>query len=198
MLKLYSYHRCPFAIRARITLFEKGLDFEIQEEDLKNKSEELRRLHPEARVPLLVHNGFVVFDSAVITEYVDEAFEGAKLMPESAHARAAVRMWTVWCNNVFKPEVDRIKYGPGKLTSEELSKAHESMKAHLARIDSVVSKTGWLVEARFSLADIHVFPFYRQLEKLTPAFELLQNYAHAYQWFLSIESRESFKRAMAR
>ena len=73
-ITLYSFRRCPFAIRVRMVLHEKEIPFKVIEEELKNLSPELLKLHPEGRVPVLVHGDLVIYESAIITEYLDDCF----------------------------------------------------------------------------------------------------------------------------
>jgi glutathione S-transferase len=192
-LTLFSYRRCPFAIRVRLALHEKGLGFSVKEEDLKNKSEDLLRLHPEARVPLLVDRGFVVFESSAITEYIDEAFEGPRLMPNDPRLKAEVRMWTVWCNHLFKTDIDKLKYGK---TPDIVEVGKVSLQSHLAKLESLLLHSDWIVGNQFSLADIHIFPFFRQLERIKPDFLEPKSFPRLFSWFERICDRPSFEATM--
>lgn len=192
---VYSYRRCPFAMRVRIALHEKGVAFETREEDLKNKSSELLRLHPEGRVPLLVHGDQVVYESAIITEYIEESFPTPALMPRDAGGRAEVRLWTYWCNMFFKPDVDRLKYGKSRFPADECVGIEANVQTHLKKLESALSGE-WLVGAGFSLGDIHVFPFARQLFAVKPEPLFLKEYPRIKAWIGRLEARESFKRAM--
>src|SRR4051794_33777782 len=97
-LILHSYRRCPFAIRVRMVLEEKGIPYQLIEENLSHLSPELLAHHPEGRVPLLIHEmnsqKLVVYQSTIITEYLDEAFPQSPLMPKDPKDRAKVRLWT--------------------------------------------------------------------------------------------------------
>ncbi|NBT58115.1 glutathione S-transferase family protein, partial [bacterium] len=117
---IYSYRRCPFAMRVRMALHEKKLAFEVVEEDLKNFSEKLRSLHPEAKVPVLTHGTRVLYESAIITEYVDDLPSSQpRLMPMDPGERAEVRLWTYWCNHPFKLDLDKFKYGVSRFSEAE-------------------------------------------------------------------------------
>src|SRR4051812_18612076 len=119
-ITVYSFHRCPFAMRVRMALHEKAVPFTIVEEDLKNFSPELRKLHPEAKVPVLVHGARVIYESSIITEYVEDLFpDRTPLMPTTPGPRSEVRLWTYWCNHLLKPDIDRLKYGPSRFPEAE-------------------------------------------------------------------------------
>lgn len=194
---VYSFRRCPFAMRVRLALHEKQIPFEVQEEDLKNFSPQLRALHPEARVPVLVRGQQVVYESCIITEYVDDlAPTQFPLMPPSADERAQVRLWTYWCNNVFKRNIDRFKYGTSRFTPEQCVGAKEDVLMDLRKLEDRLQSASWLVGEQLSLADIHVFPFARQLSRIQPRPEFLAEYPATTNWIVSIEQRPSFQKAM--
>ncbi len=167
-LTLYSFRRCPFAMRVRFTLHEKGIPFSIKEEDLKNFSPELRSLHPEAKVPVLVYANQVLYESAIITEFLEEAFPEPALLPADPGLRAQARLWTYWCNQIFKRDVDRLKYGESRFTAAEIEGVQGRMQGHLTKLEDRLTGHDWLVGQAFSLADIHIFPFVRQLLHAKP------------------------------
>lgn len=179
-----------------MTLHEKQLPFITIEEDLKNFSPELKKLHPEAKVPLLLHQGEAIYESAIITEYLEDAFPEMPLMPREAQARMEVRRWTYWCNHFFKPEVDRYKYGPARLSEKEVLDATENLRGCLVKLDRALSQTGWLVGNGLTLADIHVFPFVRQLSKATPRHPGFDQNPTLSEWLTKISESESFRKTM--
>ena len=195
---VYSYRRCPFAIRVRMTLHEKGVDFVTYEENLKDFSTELRNYHPEAKVPVLVDNDTIIYESAIITEYVDENFSGPAMMPHTPSERASVRLWTYWCNHILKPDLDRFKYGTSRYPEPEIAPATNRLEKHLEKLDSRLKSHSWLVGDTLSLADIHCFPFYRQLTRTTPEYSELHKYCHVAEWLQRIIARPAFTKTMAR
>jgi len=195
-LTLYSYRRCPFAIRARMTLHEKGLTFETIEEDLRNLSPKLKALHPEARVPLLIHGDEVIYESSIITEYLNDQFPDNDLMPHEAHEKMKVRQWTYWCNELFKPAIDRFKYRKVQLSVDEVQLIQDKLDASLEALEGRLQSYDWLVGSTFSLADIHVFPFFRQLTKATPPLSSINDYPRTHEWLEKITSRPAFKKTM--
>ena len=91
-LELISHKLCPYVHRAAITLREKGVPFERREIDLKNKPDWFTKLSPYGKVPLLIADGVVLFESAAICEFVDETHPPS-LLPADAFARAHQRAW---------------------------------------------------------------------------------------------------------
>lgn len=195
-IQIYSYRRCPFAIRVRMTLHEKNLSFNTYEEDLKNHSVQLLEHHPEAKVPVLVHGDKALYESAVITEYLEDQFPEPRLMPKDSAERADVRLWTYWCNQIFKPHLDAFKYGESRSPKEKVEAAPAQLSKDLAKLESRLKVKAWLVGDAFSLADIHVFPFYRQLSRVNPAHPDIEKNSATNQWLEKIMARSAFEKTM--
>jgi glutathione S-transferase len=96
MLTLYHGRTSVCSIKARLTLAEKGVDWEGRLLTLRGDQFEpaYMKLNPNAVVPTLVHDGRVIIESTVVMHYVDEAFPGPALVPADPSARAALRMTT--------------------------------------------------------------------------------------------------------
>lgn len=181
-----------------MTLHEKGIPFDVKEEDLKNFSPELRAKHPEVKVPVLVHGAVVLYESAIITQYIEDAFPQNPLMPKNAAQRAEIRLWTYWCNQIFKLDLDRLKYGVSRFSEAECDGVKARVAGHLAKLEKRLSQFEWLVGNEFSLGDIHLFPFCRQLFGVKPTPVFLSSHPAVLAWVDKISNRESFKKTMAR
>ncbi len=122
MLKLYDYPDCPFCQKVRVILAEKDLEYEKIFVDLRKqeqKSPDFLRLNPYGKVPVLIDEEEVVYDSTVINEYLEDEYPLPRLMPEDSQGRARVRLLEDYCDNSFippttmllaqlrKPEVER-------------------------------------------------------------------------------------------
>jgi len=197
-ITLYSYRRCPFAIRVRMTLHEKGIPFETKEESLNNKSSELLSLHPQAKVPVLIYGKQVLYESSIITQFLDELQPEPALMPTTPAARAELRLFTFWCDQQFKPDVDRYKYGTSRFPAEQCEGAEQRVIGHLKRLEETLKQDTWLVGKTYSLADIHVFPFFRQLARITPAPEFLGAFPATTHWLETITARPAFEKTIAK
>lgn len=193
---LYSYRRCPFAMRVRLTLHEKQIPFRTIEEDLSNFSPTLKSLHPEAKVPVLVQGLTVVYESAVITEYLEDKYPEPPLLPKDASLRAEVRLWTYWCNHSFKLDLDRFKYRTSRFTESECVGVEERVENHLKKVESRLVNHTWLVADNLSLADVHVFPFIRQLSRVKEAQHFFTKLPGTSTWVERISSRPAFLKTM--
>ena len=97
MLRLYHNNLSTCSQKVRLTLAEKGLDFDSVELDLRAGDQyqpEYLKLNPNGVVPTLVNGDDVIVESTVINEYVDDVFPDTSLRPTSAAERARMRLWT--------------------------------------------------------------------------------------------------------
>ena len=90
-MKLYDAPRCPYCARVRIALAEKGLDYETVEVDLTDRPPWIYELNATGRVPVL-DDGFVLPESPVIMEYLEERYPETPLLPESPADRGLSRV----------------------------------------------------------------------------------------------------------
>src|SRR5919204_5114968 len=94
MPTLYDAEGCPYAARARIVLAEKGLASEAVAIDLDDRPAWLYTKNPAGRVPVLEEEGgFVLPESLVIMEYLEERFPEPALWPAEPAERALARLW---------------------------------------------------------------------------------------------------------
>lgn len=195
-LVLHSYRRCPYAIRVRMVLEEKRLPYQVVEENLSNFSPELLKINPHARVPALVHHNIALYESAIITQYLDDLFPHVRLMPESAERKARVRIWTHWVDEVFKPDLDLWKYEREKISPEEKLKLEDRLIRSFFHLQSGLERRPFLVSKEFTLADIHVFPFIRQFLRIGVPVTGQERFQKIWDWVKRIEERPSFIAAM--
>lgn len=96
MIELYHANHSTCSQKVRLCLAEKGLDYESHLIDLGAKDQlapDYLKINPNGVVPTLIHDGRTVIDSSVICEYLDEVFPDPALSPADPHARAEMRAW---------------------------------------------------------------------------------------------------------
>src|SRR5437763_2994836 len=92
MITLYDAPRCPYCARARIILAEKDVEYETVEIDLDDRPAWIYEKNPTGRVPVLEEDAFVLPESAVILEYLEERYPDPPLLPLDAAPRALARL----------------------------------------------------------------------------------------------------------
>ena len=149
---LYDTPGSPCARRVHIVLLEKGLDWTTRVLDLtklEQKRPEYLKLNPNGVVPTLVHGERVIYESNVITEYLDEAFPSPRLYPADPWARAQARMWQAFelaMAKEYRPLMYLRVIGPYdrlRPKAEVMAEAHRSTDdpAHLDWVSRVYDGT---------------------------------------------------------
>lgn len=99
MIDFYHSPGSSCCVKVRFLLNEKGLDYREHLIDLRRGDQltpEFRALNPKAEVPVLAHDGFVLPESTVIMEYIEDKFPEPALRPATPEGRARMRLWTKW------------------------------------------------------------------------------------------------------
>ena len=97
MLELYQFGNSVCAQKVRITMVEKGLDWETREVNLfisEQYSPEYLKINPKGVVPTLVVDGQPIIESTLICEFLDETYPEPSLMPKDALSRSQMRLWS--------------------------------------------------------------------------------------------------------
>ena len=177
-----------------MVLREKGVDFETREVDLENKSEEFLSVSPTGKVPVVVVDGDVLYESNVVNQFLDEVFEEPKLLPEDPKERAYARIWMAQADSDFYPAVFVSTMGRERGFSEErISEAKEKLKNTLRRLDEGLQGREYLAGS-FSLADIAHAGNLARLRELEEEGNLsLADYPSVSAWMDRVEARESYE-----
>ena len=175
---LYSFRRCPYAIRARLALAAAGLrpgpDLELREVALKAKPPELVEASAKATVPVLVWpQGEVIDESLTIMHWaLAQADPGGWLAGWGASDRATIEALIHENDGPFKHHLDRFKYPdrhPGAGSRPDRQEFHrQEALAILRRWNERLAAAGWLLGPRPSLADWALLPFVRQFRLADP------------------------------
>lgn len=160
MMKLYSGSVDPFSHRCRIVLFEKGMDFEVIDVDLANKTEDLAILNPYGSVPVLVERDLVLSEANIINEYIDERFPHPQLMPADPVMRARARLF------LYSFEQDLFSHISDLESSDEqvVVKARKTVRDNLTQLVPIFSKQEYLLGDEYSMLDVAITPLLWRLE----------------------------------
>ncbi|MET0083612.1 MAG: glutathione S-transferase family protein [Sedimenticola sp.] len=160
-LELVSFVICPFVQRAVITLREKGVSFEVTYIDVENPPEWFKEISPFGKVPLLKVDGEVLFESAIINEYLDEIHPPA-LHPDDPLTRAKHRGWIEFGSNLLFEQVKLIL----AKDEDEFQQQRESLGGSFARLAQEVSDGPFFSGGDFSLVDAAYAPLFMRFELL--------------------------------
>ena len=192
------YHM-PIAIcaqKVRVCLAEKGVVWDGQDVTEKLRSPEYLKLNPAGYVPTLVHEGEVVTESRVISEYIDEPFDGPTLQSSDAYRRSVMRRWTKQAQRKSMPldplKADRmanmLKDG---WNSPYLVMALRRFEKLACDMEAALDTSTWLAGDDYSLADADYTPYLQRMEDL--GLEWLWASRPALKdWYDRVRSRPSF------
>ena len=167
---LYSFRRCPYAMRARLALFQAQIQVEICEVDLKYKPEAMLTLSPKGTVPVLqLSHGEVIDESLALMQWALEKNDpDGWLLNKDASADDLISE----NDGVFKQALDRYKY-PQRFPDESLSgknnEARNQACEFIAQLNKELSENTFLAGDRPGFADVAIFPFIRQFANVDMA-----------------------------
>ena len=158
---LYSFRRCPYAIRARMALRYAGIEVTVREIALGDKPVDFVALSPKATVPVLqLPNGQVIDQSLAIMQWAlaqsdPQGWLRASPADEAMH-------WIAQNDEVFKPLLDRYKYATRHTEQPQCAHRAAAITAFIAPLNERLLQTPYLFGPSPSVADIALFPFVRQ------------------------------------
>src|SRR5213593_1156101 len=152
-ITLYDSHGSPCARRVRAVLLEKGLAWATRLVDLtrmEQKRPGYLALNPNGVVPTLVYGDRVLYESNVITEYLDDVFPEPPLYPRDPWACARAKMWQAFELAMAK-EFRPLMYADGEAGHRE-----SLLRQRLDRLEGALVGHDWLVGDQYSIADLSV------------------------------------------
>ena len=196
MIKLYTFPPSTNSRKVRIALLEKGLEFERINVDLskrEQKQPEYLKIHPYGQVPALDDEGFVVYDSTVINEYLEDEYPYPPLMPKDSEGRARARLMEDFRDTHFNPPCVKIIYEMRKPEGERVADVIATAKADINkcfdRIERALQGKEYLAGS-FSLADIAFMANFDLLDRFQIAVD--PKYTNTIAWIARLKARPSF------
>jgi glutathione S-transferase len=150
VITLYDADRCPYCARTRIVLAEKGVEYETTVVDLDDRPGWIYEKNPLGRVPVIEEDTFVLAESAVINEYLDERYPEPALLPADPAARALARMLIFRFDELSRPYYALRRGDEG---------ARERLDTQLAKLDALLDAQPFLTGSEFGLADVAYVPW---------------------------------------
>lgn len=175
---LYSFRRCPYAMRARLALMACGITCELREVVLRDKPEEMLKISPKATVPVLqLNDGSVIDESHDIILWAIGRHDPHNWAPYIDEMNALVEI-----NDFqFKGHLDKYKYSS---RNPELSKEEHRRNGDffLKLLNDKLEKNKFLSGNAQTVTDISVFPFIRQFAFVDKAYFDALSYSHLQEW----------------
>lgn len=197
MIKLYTFPPSTNSRKVRIALIEKGLEFERVNVDLtkrEQKSPEYLKIHPFGQVPALDDEGFVVYDSTVINEYLEDEYPYPSLMPSDSEGRARARLLEDFRDTHFNPYCVHIIFEMRKPEGERDNQRIETAKAQIAgafdRLENELQGKEYLA-GTFSLADIAFMANFDFLDRFSIAVDT-NKHKNTAAWIARLKARPSY------
>ena len=126
--------------------------------NLKDKPKDLLELNPYAKVPVLVDGEGVIYESAILNEYLDEKYPTERLMSDDRLLRAKARIWIDFFNSRVHPAAHDIAH------DKEPDKVKKRMHEHLQTLEREMAGKRYIV-GDYSLADVTFIPFYTRRQR---------------------------------
>jgi glutathione S-transferase len=192
-LTLVSHHLCPYVQRAAIALAEKGVPFERVSIDLANKPDWFLRLSPLGKVPVLKVGDRVIFESAVILEYLEET-QPNPLHPKDPLERAEHRAWIEF-GSAALGDIWVLETTPD---AEVFGARAEALGAKFARLEARLGDGPWFGGAKFSLVDAVFGPVFRYFDVIDEAgdFGIFEGKPKVLAWRRALGLRPSVRNAV--
>lgn len=164
---LYSYRRCPYAMRARMALKLAGIEVEIREISLREKPAHMLQVSPKATVPVLVLQDDLG-NSQVIAESLDIMLFAFKNHALGVNMHEACRALVSENDSNFKQALDCYKY-PERFPSKTQTQHRADGEVFLQKLEGLLNQQPYLLSGEPSMADMAIFPFIRQFAAVDSA-----------------------------
>ena len=191
--RLYTYRRCPYAIRSRLALHQANIDYESIEISLKDKSSEFLALSPKGTVPVLVDvNGEVIEESLEIMLWALNQNDPACWLLNDENASQKL----IDENDFnFKKNLDRYKY-TDRFPEHSKEYYRSECEIFLNLLNDKLQSNNYLMAERISLADAAIFPFVRQFSLVDEDWFLNSKYQELKKWLHNLINTQMFQEVM--
>lgn len=157
---LYTFRRCPYAIRARMALRYANITVRVREVELKNKTAAMLDVSPKGTVPILqLTNGLVIDESLDIMYWALACSDPNGWLKDGE--QATIKQWITINDVQFKPLLDSYKYPQRTEKQDPIFYRNQSMP-YLLSLNSALNEHQWLLGDHMGLTDVALFPFIRQ------------------------------------
>ena len=191
---LYSFQRCPYAIRARLAITYAGIPVEIREVQLKQKPEQMLAISPKGTVPVLqLPDGKVIDESLDIMHWALVQNDPEHWLDTDEDAERLIQ----WNDGEFKYYLDRYKYAD-RYPENPASYYRNQAEIFLIELENKLAQNRYLGGNHFSLLDAAIFPFIRQFAAVDNQWFSSLNYHYLHNWLNGLLASALFASVMAK
>jgi glutathione S-transferase len=192
---LYTYRRCPYAMRARMALIVSGVAFDAHEISLRNKPAAMLAVSPKGTVPVLVLGGGQVLEESL--HIMHWAFEREGFEQWWAAAQTHSNQALIALNDgAFKQQLDRYKYPERHIASERELHRDQAMSGLLNSLEQRLAADAYLGSTSACAADLAILPFIRQFRAVDAAWFDAQALPATQKWLQIWLQSELFAQCM--
>ena len=188
---LYSFRRCPYAIRARLAIQASGIEVELREVVLRDKPPDFLASSPKGTVPIIVNANEVVEESLDIMLWALSMSDpkGWLKMPDAGYE------WIARNDGPFKTALDHTKYS---VRYPQLNPHFEREKAKkfLHDLDTQIGSNMWIFGKNCTLADMAILPFVRQFSNINNNWFSSQNWQNIHRWLTAFLHSNKYNSVM--
>ena len=193
---LYSFRRCPFAMRSRLALIVSDRVCELREVVLRDKPKEMLEVSPKGTVPVLIDmEGRVIDESIDIMLWALEKNDPEKWLIPEQDSLGKMQEMIAEFDRGFKYHLDRYKY-PDRYPGIDPEKHRNEGVLYLEKLNAKLTTTKYLFGNRLALADSAIVPFVRQFAHTDKDWFQAQSWQPLQRWLSEFIDSEIYTRAM--
>jgi glutathione S-transferase len=195
---LYTYRRCPYAMRARMALLQAGVAFDAYEIVLRDKPPEMLAISPKGTVPvLLLPDGTVIEESLEVMHWAleEQASDDAQDMWSASQTPENLALVAL-NDGAFKQHLDRYKYPEKFAGSDRDAQRSEAIQGLVSLLELRLAAAPYLGDAQPCAADLAIFPFIRQFRSVDEAWFDAQEVRATQRWLHHWLESELFANCM--
>ncbi len=202
-MKLIGSFTSPYVRKVRIMLAEKGINYEFTNDPPFGPDTKVAQINPLGKVPaLILEDGFILFDSRLIVEYLDDhgAANSIRLIPASGAERLRVKRWEVLADGIIDACVAiylERKRPESQQSQEWIARQQKKIHQGLQAASADLGNQAWCEGAAMTLADIALGCTLGYLDIRFPEIKWRDTYPNLAQLANKLAERESFKTTVA-
>ena len=192
---LYTFRRCPYAIRARMAVFSTGIDVDLQEVSLRDKPQSMLDISSKGTVPVLFVNTTVIDESIDIMYWALALNDPNEWITMSSNQNSLFKKLLQENDSSFKFWLDKYKYA-SRFTEYTEEYYRNKAEEFLMKLESILQNDEYLLSDTSKIADIAIFPFIRQFSMVDKAWFDNSEYIRVKEWLATIIASPLFVNVM--